>query len=126
MPPGRWDYPAEYIRPAPELVDQLISRASSKSSTGKPLLNVHDFTLHRLDREDARGQPLDKDGDKVATGEVGFAICTLGRGTPLGGDKPADVRLFVFLRSPCLAFLPFSFICLTNLSILLSIARHQA
>jgi len=71
----RLDWPQNNHDPNPELVDQLVSLATSPAG-----LSAYDFAKHRIDREDELNYKLSSFRDKMSTGEVGLILPTLGVG----------------------------------------------
>src|SRR5260221_9347274 len=94
---ARLDWPQNNHDPNPELVDQLLSLATSPAG-----LSAYDFAKHRIDREDELNYKLSAFRDKMSTGEVGLILPTLGVGQDgVLPPNPADVSsrsLPLFLR----------------------------
>jgi hypothetical protein len=79
----RLDWPGNNHDPNPELIDQLISLASQPEG-----LSARDFAIHRINREAELDYTLSPFRHKLATGEVGLILPTLGVGS--GGILPPD------------------------------------
>ena len=80
---ARLDWPRNNHDPNPELINQLISLASQPEG-----LSARDFAIHRINREAELDYKLSPGRHKLATGEVGLILPTLGVGS--GGTLPPD------------------------------------
>ncbi|KAF8327864.1 uncharacterized protein EI90DRAFT_3017886 [Cantharellus anzutake] len=84
---SREDWPGNNWEPNAQLIDALISQASSPEG-----LSHEDFARHRVNQENKLNYKLSKPRHILATGEVGLVIPALGRGSDVPKERKISLE----------------------------------